>query len=34
VLSEMVSQYLGNKDLKNVFPGFDNQSAQFLKLLG
>ena len=34
VLSEVVSQYLGNKDLKTVFPGFENQSGQFLKLLG
>jgi uncharacterized protein (DUF1501 family) len=34
VLSEVVSQYLGNKDLRTVFPGFENQSGQFLKLLG
>jgi uncharacterized protein (DUF1501 family) len=34
VLSEVVSQYLGSKDLKTVFPGFQNQSGQFLKLLG
>jgi uncharacterized protein (DUF1501 family) len=34
VLSEVVSRYLGNKDLKTVFPGFENQSGQFLKLLG
>src|SRR5258706_5850116 len=34
VLSEVVSQYLGNKDLKRVFPGFENQGGQFLKLLG
>ncbi len=33
VLSEAVSQYLGNKDLKNVFPGFE-EPGQFLKLLG
>jgi uncharacterized protein (DUF1501 family) len=33
VLSEVVSRYLGNKDLKEVFPGFEQQS-QFLKLLG
>jgi hypothetical protein len=25
---------LGNKDLKTVFPGFDEQSGNFLKLLG
>jgi uncharacterized protein (DUF1501 family) len=34
VLSEAVSQYLGNRDLKNVFPGFENSTASFLKLLG
>jgi uncharacterized protein (DUF1501 family) len=34
VLSEAVSQYLGNRDLKNVFPGFENPSGQFLRLLG
>src|SRR6266404_6282652 len=34
VLSEVVSQYLGNKDLKTVFPGFQGQPEQFLKLLG
>ena len=33
VLSEVVSRYLGNKDLKTVFPGFENQ-AGFLRLLG
>ena len=33
VLSEAVSRYLGNHDLKNVFPGFENPSGQFLKLL-
>ncbi|MFZ3266658.1 MAG: DUF1501 domain-containing protein [Terriglobales bacterium] len=33
VLSEAVSQYLGNKNLKNVFPGFDT-SGEFLKILG
>jgi uncharacterized protein (DUF1501 family) len=32
VLSEVVSRYLGNKDLKTVFPGFEEQ-ADFLKLL-
>ena len=32
VLSEAVSQYLGNKDLKTVFPGFEG-TAPFLKLL-
>jgi uncharacterized protein (DUF1501 family) len=34
VLSEVVSRYLGNKDLKTVFPGFEGQPTQFLKLLG
>ena len=33
VLSEVVSRYLGNKDLKTVFPGFDVQPEQFVKLL-
>jgi len=33
VLSEAVSRYLGNKDLKTVFPGFE-QTGQFLKFLG
>ena len=34
VLSEVVSRYLGNKDLKTVFPGFEGQPGQFVKLLG
>ena len=34
VLSEVVSEYLGNRDLKTVFPGFNGQAAEFLKLLG
>ena len=33
VLSEAVSKHLGNHDLATVFPGFDGQSGQFLKLL-
>jgi uncharacterized protein (DUF1501 family) len=33
VLSEAVSQYLGNKDLKAVFPGFEQQE-KFLRVLG
>jgi uncharacterized protein (DUF1501 family) len=33
VVSEVVSQYLGNKDLKTVFPGFENQVG-FLRYLG
>jgi uncharacterized protein (DUF1501 family) len=34
VLSEVVSRYLGNKDLRAVFPGFEGQPTEFLKLLG
>ncbi len=34
VLSEAVSHYLGNKDLKTVFPGFEGQPNQFVRLLG
>ena len=34
VLGEVVSQYLGNKDLNNVFPEFESTSGRFLKLLG
>ena len=34
VLSEVVSRYLGNKDLKEVFPGFEGQPGQFVRLLG
>jgi uncharacterized protein (DUF1501 family) len=33
VLGEVVSRYLGNKDLKSVFPGFE-QPGSFLSLLG
>ena len=33
VLSEVVSRYLGNKDLKTVFPGFESQPGQFVELL-
>ncbi len=34
VLGEVVSSYLGNRDLQTVFPGFDAQSNQFIKFLG
>jgi len=34
VLSEVVSKYLGNKDLRTVFPGFEGQPGQFVKFLG
>jgi uncharacterized protein (DUF1501 family) len=33
LLSEVVARYLGNKDLKAVFPGFEGQAGEFLKLL-
>jgi uncharacterized protein (DUF1501 family) len=34
VIGEAVARHLGNKNLAAVFPGFDNQSGKFLKLLG
>ena len=34
VVGEVVSQYLGNKDLRTVFPGFEGQPNQFVKFLG
>jgi uncharacterized protein (DUF1501 family) len=34
VLGEVVSKYLGNKDLENVFPGFTGQPNQFVRFLG
>jgi uncharacterized protein (DUF1501 family) len=34
VLGEAVYQHLGNKALPEVFPGFDNQPAKFLRYLG
>jgi uncharacterized protein (DUF1501 family) len=34
VLGEAVARHLGNKNLANVFPGYDNQPGQFLRLLG
>ena len=34
VLGESVSRHLGNKTLDQVFPGFQNQSQDFLKYLG
>jgi uncharacterized protein (DUF1501 family) len=33
VLGEVVSRYLGNKDLKAVFPGFEGKKENFLNLL-
>jgi len=34
VIGEAVARHLGNKNLGQVFPGFDNQPAKFLKFLG
>jgi uncharacterized protein (DUF1501 family) len=34
VLGEVMSRFLGNNNLGSVFPGFEGQSEQFLKLLG
>src|ERR1700685_2636688 len=34
VLGEVMTQYLGNKDLRTVFPGFEGQPNQFVKFLG
>jgi len=34
VLGEAVYQHLGNKNLAQVFPGFENGSGKFLRLLG
>ncbi len=34
VIGEAVARHLGNKNLANVFPGYDNQSGKFLKVLG
>ncbi len=34
VIGEAVYRHLGNKDLNQVFPGFDNQAGQFVKYLG
>jgi uncharacterized protein (DUF1501 family) len=34
VLGEAVARHMGNKNLATVFPGYDNQSGKFLKLMG
>ena len=34
VIGEAVARHMGNKNLANVFPGFDNQPGKFLKFLG
>jgi uncharacterized protein (DUF1501 family) len=34
VIGEAVSRHLGNKNLANVFPGYENQPGSFLRYLG
>jgi uncharacterized protein (DUF1501 family) len=34
VLGEAVARHMGNRNLNDVFPGYDNQSGKFLRLLG
>jgi len=34
VIGEAVARHMGNRNLANVFPGYDNQPGKFLKLLG
>jgi hypothetical protein len=34
VIGEAVAFHMGNKNLANVFPGYDNQPAKFLHYLG
>jgi uncharacterized protein (DUF1501 family) len=34
VVGELIYQHLENKDLNTVFPGFDNRTGSFLRLLG
>ena len=34
VIGEAVARHMGNKNLANVFPGYDNQPAKFLHYLG
>jgi uncharacterized protein (DUF1501 family) len=34
VIGEAVTQHLGNKNLAEVFPGYENQQAKFLRYLG
>ena len=34
VIGEAVARHMGNQNLANVFPGYDNQTAKFLKVLG
>jgi uncharacterized protein (DUF1501 family) len=34
VIGEAVARHMGNKNLANVFPGYDNQPGKFLRFLG
>ena len=34
VIGEAVTRHMGNQDLAAVFPGYDNQQARFLRVLG
>jgi uncharacterized protein (DUF1501 family) len=34
VIGEAVARHMGNKNLANVFPGYENQPGKFLRLLG
>jgi len=34
VIGEAVARHMGNKNLQQVFPGFDNQPGRFLRFLG
>jgi hypothetical protein len=34
VLGEMVYRHLGNRDLAEVFPGFQSSPSKFLRILG
>src|SRR5229473_2625906 len=34
VIGEAVARHMGNENLSNVFPGFDNQPGKFLRYLG
>jgi uncharacterized protein (DUF1501 family) len=34
VIGEAVAQHVGNKNLTQVFPGYDNQPGKFLRILG
>ncbi len=34
VIGEVIVKHMGNKNLSQVFPGYDNQSGKFLKVLG